>query len=84
MLVHVCVYMCVRGFYPRGGGEVRVSIQPVGSLSPIMLTDRGKVIEVLVEVYRAGAVHPKANKITSSSNQITCGDVFMLSYAHFQ
>ena len=54
--------MWIRGFYPRGGGEVHVSLKSVGRLSPVVLTDRGEVMEVMVEIYRAGAVHPKARK----------------------
>ena len=38
------VEMLRRGFYPRGGGRVRVKVQPWASpLGPIQLTERGQV-----------------------------------------
>jgi RNA 3'-terminal phosphate cyclase (ATP) len=35
-----------RGFYPEGGGEVRLDVDPVGRPSPISLTSPGKVSRV--------------------------------------
>jgi RNA 3'-terminal phosphate cyclase (ATP) len=35
-----------RGFYPRGGGNVTVSISPVADLKALELTSRGKVVTV--------------------------------------
>lgn len=35
-----------RGYYPRGGGEVEVSVQPTASWSPVNLTDPGAVERV--------------------------------------
>lgn len=32
------------GFYPAGGGQVRVEIEPAGPLSPIHLTQRGDIL----------------------------------------
>jgi RNA 3'-terminal phosphate cyclase (ATP) len=34
------------GFYPRGGGEVRVVVQPVAALAPLDLSDRGKLLRI--------------------------------------
>jgi RNA 3'-terminal phosphate cyclase (ATP) len=34
------------GFYPRGGGEISVKIQPVKQLYPLRITERGKFHQV--------------------------------------
>ena len=35
-----------RGYYPRGGGEVEISVQPTASWSPVRLSDPGAVERV--------------------------------------
>lgn len=43
------------GFYPAGGGEVQVRIQPpAGALSPIALTQRGALVQAWAECLHAG------------------------------
>jgi len=37
------VTLICRGFYPRGGGVVKASVEPVKKLQPIVLTDFGEV-----------------------------------------
>lgn len=39
------------GFYPAGGGKLRVNVQPVSRLTPLELLDRGRVLRA-----RASAV----------------------------
>jgi RNA 3'-terminal phosphate cyclase (ATP) len=34
------------GFYPRGGGEVRVALHPLKVLAPLDLSDRGKMVRI--------------------------------------
>ncbi|TBU50133.1 RNA 3'-terminal phosphate cyclase [Dichomitus squalens] len=44
-----------RGYYPRGGGQVHVSIPPVaGPLPSVTLTDRGEIKRVYGKSYVAG------------------------------
>jgi len=43
-----------RGFFPKGGGEVVVGVEPVPSLTPLTLLKRGIVTSVKVVVYVAG------------------------------
>jgi RNA 3'-phosphate cyclase len=52
--VHVEAELVSRGFYPRGGGEVRVRTQPAGRIRPIALRDRG-------ELHRAWGVSYSSN-----------------------
>jgi RNA 3'-terminal phosphate cyclase (ATP) len=44
-----------RGYFPKGGGEVHVRIQPCRRpLRPIQLTDRGEVCEIRIRAFYAG------------------------------
>ena len=45
-----------RGFYPVGGGQVRVTVNPVQSLSSISLLDRGEITRISGISYAAGHV----------------------------
>lgn len=43
----ICHYQTIKcGYYPIGGGEVRVEIKPVESLNPINLTDRTEPVSI--------------------------------------
>jgi RNA 3'-terminal phosphate cyclase (ATP) len=42
------------GFYPRGGGEVRVDVHPIRALAPLDLSDRGRVVRIRVVSAVAG------------------------------
>jgi len=43
-----------RGFYPKGGGEVKVSVNPSYTLNPIELTEFGEVQSIYGTAYVAG------------------------------
>ena len=43
-----------RGYFPKGGGEVRVEVEPVKALNSVSLLDMGKVVEVKGIAYVAG------------------------------
>lgn len=46
-----------RGYYPRGGGEARVEVEPwQEALPPIILTDRGELSKIRITSYYAGDV----------------------------
>jgi RNA 3'-terminal phosphate cyclase (ATP) len=34
------------GFYPRGGGQIRATIDPTDAISPLVLTERGRVLAI--------------------------------------
>ena len=46
----------LRGFNPRGCGEVRLSINPVKVINPVDITVRGNVTSVTVDVYLCGTL----------------------------
>lgn len=43
-----------RGFYPKGGGEVKMSVNPAYSLKPIEMTEFGEVTKIYGTSYIAG------------------------------
>lgn len=46
----------MRGYYPKGGGEVIVQMSPVRQLNPINLTDRGSVTKIYGRAFVAGVL----------------------------
>jgi len=45
-----------RGYYPRGGGELKIEVDPVEFVKPITLTERGEVVSVAIRSFVAGTV----------------------------
>lgn len=43
-----------RGFYPKGGGLVELITYPIKTLSPITMTQRGKIVSVISRAYSSG------------------------------
>jgi len=57
-----------RGFYPKGGGEVKVSINPSYTISPVDLTEFGELVKIYGTAYVAGPLPLKiAQKMAESS-----------------
>ncbi|XP_032950038.1 RNA 3'-terminal phosphate cyclase isoform X2 [Rhinolophus ferrumequinum] len=52
----------IRGYYPKGGGEVIVQISPVKQLNPINLTDCGSVTKIHGRAFVAGVLPFKVAK----------------------
>ncbi|XP_078656652.1 RNA 3'-terminal phosphate cyclase-like [Branchiostoma floridae x Branchiostoma belcheri] len=48
-----------RGYYPKGGGEVRITTSPVAMVSPITLMDRGQITKVTGRSWVAGSLPVK-------------------------
>ena len=51
--LHIAVDVVRRGFYPKGGGEVRLRVEPLAAapLPALLLLERGAVVRVEGEVY---------------------------------
>lgn len=45
-----------RGYYPRGGGEVRVIVDPVEHVRPITMVEPGEVVSITVRSFVAGSI----------------------------
>lgn len=54
--VYLTVYLCIRGFYPKGGGEVMVTVNPVKELTPVTMTERGNITKIYGRAYVAGVL----------------------------
>ena len=52
-----------RGFYPKGGGEVSLTINPIKSLEPVILLERGNVLRVTGCAYVAGVLPFKVGSL---------------------
>jgi RNA 3'-terminal phosphate cyclase (ATP) len=61
-----------RGFYPRGGGEVRLAVRRLSKalpLPPIRLTERGRITRIVVRAFAAGNCPPSTAETLSSTAQ---------------
>lgn len=45
-----------RGYYPKGGGEVVVKVNPVKELRPINMTERGNITKIYGRAFVAGVL----------------------------
>nr|KAF6414247.1 RNA 3'-terminal phosphate cyclase [Molossus molossus] len=52
----------MRGYYPKGGGEVIVQMSPVKRLNPVILTERGSVTKIHGRAFVAGVLPFKVAK----------------------
>ncbi|KAJ0032839.1 hypothetical protein NQD34_002920 [Periophthalmus magnuspinnatus] len=57
----------MRGFYPKGGGEVRVTVNPVKELLPVVMTERGSITKIYGRAYVAGVLPFKLAKDMSTA-----------------
>lgn len=64
LTLQVCV--CFRGFYPKGGGELLVTVNPVKELQPVTMTDRGNIIKIHGRAFVAGVL---PFRVTSTRTQ---------------
>lgn len=54
--MYLTVYLCIRGFYPKGGGEVLVTVNPIKELTPVTMTERGNITKIYGRAYVAGVL----------------------------
>ena len=45
-----------RGYYPKGGGEVVVTVNPIKQLSPVTMTERGTITKIYGRAFVAGVL----------------------------
>uniref|UniRef100_A0A673IWD3 RNA 3'-terminal phosphate cyclase n=1 Tax=Sinocyclocheilus rhinocerous TaxID=307959 RepID=A0A673IWD3_9TELE len=55
------------GYYPKGGGEVVLKVNPVKELSPINLTERGNITKIYGRAFVAGVLPFKLAKDMSTA-----------------
>ncbi|XP_028668264.1 RNA 3'-terminal phosphate cyclase [Erpetoichthys calabaricus] len=57
----------MRGYYPRGGGEIIVRTNPMKQLTPINLTERGNIVKIYGRAFVAGVLPDKLAKDMSTA-----------------
>ncbi|XP_067086787.1 RNA 3'-terminal phosphate cyclase [Osmerus mordax] len=65
--VHFDCDVKMRGYYPKGGGEVMVKINPVKELTPISMTERGTITKIHGRAFVAGVLPYKLAKDMSTA-----------------
>ncbi|XP_054459017.1 RNA 3'-terminal phosphate cyclase [Anoplopoma fimbria] len=60
--VHFDCDVRLRGYYPKGGGEVMVTVNPVKELQPIVMTERGNITKIYGRAFVAGVLPYKLAK----------------------
>ena len=48
--------LTIRGYFPKGGGEVLVKVYPVQHLTPVTMLDPGKVTKIYGRAFVAGVL----------------------------
>ncbi|XP_034738009.1 RNA 3'-terminal phosphate cyclase [Etheostoma cragini] len=54
--VHFDCDIKMRGYYPKGGGEVMVTVNPVKELQPVVMTERGNITKIYGRAFVAGVL----------------------------
>ncbi|XP_036443052.1 RNA 3'-terminal phosphate cyclase [Colossoma macropomum] len=65
--VHFDCDVRMRGYYPKGGGEVVAKVNPVKELSPINMTERGNITKIYGRAFVAGVLPFKLAKDMSTA-----------------
>ncbi|MBN3282011.1 RTCA cyclase, partial [Polyodon spathula] len=65
--VHFDCDLKMRGYYPKGGGEIIVKTNPVKELTPVTLTERGTITKIYGRAFVAGVLPHKLAKDMSAA-----------------
>ncbi|XP_068176524.1 RNA 3'-terminal phosphate cyclase [Antennarius striatus] len=65
--VHFDCDIRMRGYYPKGGGEVMVTVNPVKELQPVVMTERGNITKIYGRAFVAGVLPFKLAKDMSAA-----------------
>uniref|UniRef100_H3CGK0 RNA 3'-terminal phosphate cyclase n=1 Tax=Tetraodon nigroviridis TaxID=99883 RepID=H3CGK0_TETNG len=65
--VHFDCDIRMRGYYPKGGGEVVVTVNPVKELQPVLMTDRGSITKIYGRAFVGGVLPFKLAKDMSAA-----------------
>lgn len=63
VFVVVVFFFCTRGYYPKGGGEIHVTVNPVKQLKPLVLLQRGTLSKITGRAYVAGVLPFKVGEL---------------------
>lgn len=62
MGAHLQVALKRRGYYPKGGGQIELSVQPVPALRQLHINERGRVLTTYATAVVAGLPRPIAER----------------------
>uniref|UniRef100_A0A8D3E4K4 RNA 3'-terminal phosphate cyclase n=1 Tax=Scophthalmus maximus TaxID=52904 RepID=A0A8D3E4K4_SCOMX len=65
--VYFTVCVCFRGYYPKGGGEVSVTVNPLKQLQPVTMIERGNITKIHGRAHVAGVLPYKLAKDMSAA-----------------
>ncbi|KAF0021573.1 hypothetical protein F2P81_026174 [Scophthalmus maximus] len=57
----------MRGYYPKGGGEVSVTVNPLKQLQPVTMIERGNITKIHGRAHVAGVLPYKLAKDMSAA-----------------
>ena len=63
LLLLLVFFFCTRGYYPKGGGEIHVTVNPVKQLKPLQLLQRGTLSKITGRAYVAGVLPFKVGEL---------------------
>lgn len=55
-IIDVDGFISFRGYFPRGGGEVHIRVQPVKQLKAVNLIESGRVVRIRGWAFVAGSL----------------------------
>ena len=61
---------CLRGYYPKGGGEVHLRIQPIKSLNAVNITNVGEPVGISGWSYVSGSVNINVRDIMNYRSRV--------------
>eukprot|EP01111_Echinosteliopsis_oligospora_P015410 TRINITY_DN6099_c0_g1_i1.p1 TRINITY_DN6099_c0_g1~~TRINITY_DN6099_c0_g1_i1.p1 ORF type:complete len:405 (+),score=96.10 TRINITY_DN6099_c0_g1_i1:124-1338(+) len=71
MGVQVNSRLIQRGFYPKGGSVLELTVDPITQIRPLVMTERGNLISLHVKTICAGGMStPVAQKMVSGARQL--------------
>ena len=56
-----CKHYFSRGYYPKGGGEVHITVEPINQLKAVTMIDSGAIIKVTGQAFVAGVLPIKVD-----------------------
>ncbi|XP_049788249.1 RNA 3'-terminal phosphate cyclase [Schistocerca cancellata] len=65
-----------RGYFPRGGGEVHIRVNPVRQLKPIKMIDGGKILRIWGWAFVAGTLPIKLASVMADSATVALQRAF--------
>ena len=60
-----------RGYFPRGGGEIKVQVSPLKQINPINMTNFGTIKRITGRAFVAGVIPFKVSTLVTRNLAVT-------------